>query len=300
MASKTKVRLPYHRAPFYFAPEFLATPDQWQASFKKLVSDVLRRERKEASIVTDHVYGLAVVFGRAEFHINALGGTFRVDDAENREHGPLHCASPEKFLRYTLNSENFSQSFWPIVEDAVANFAESLTIEMEARFEEALQAFHAQIEAKLAARTAPFRLIDPQDRRHLRLIYDGFRDKDASEDSDLDDAVYDTGERLYSYGVTLGPRYAPVPDATSVQPEISAGIAQRDNPTGVPKGPLKPEDYLPMIREAMKKHPRKNKNQILFVIQEQLEPRRQKGERVPAKTWLQDQIRECFRNKSAE
>lgn len=294
------MRLPYHRAPFYFAPEFLATPDQWQVSFKKLIDDVLRCERKEASIVTDHAYGLAVVFGRAEFHIDALGGTFWIDDAEDRNYGLVHCAPPRTFLQYTLDAKRFSQSFWPIVEDTVAPFAERLAIEMEARFEEALLTLQAQIEAKLGARTAAFRQIDPQDRRHLRLIYSDFREQVASTDSDLDDALYDTGERVFSYGVVvLGNEDAS--DTFDDLPKAAATSSKRVGKQKQKRGPGAPQSIRwdtidPIIEEVRRLHPSMTKADVHRAVMDRLA---ELGLNMPGKTSLDDRIRIFFRDKKS-
>jgi hypothetical protein len=198
MASKVK-RLPYHRAPFYFGPEYLATSGQWQSSFNRMVQGVLRRERIDAAVAADGAYGLAVVFGRVKFNIDALGGTFWLNDVEDRIEGRFLHSPPEIFTRCALNPP---LKLRPIVGDGnvVASLAESLIIEMEINFEEALRAGWARIEAKVNSRTAAFTALDPQDRHHVR-IRDSLRDALDDEDNDLDDACYDTGEDLYSFGV---------------------------------------------------------------------------------------------------
>lgn len=286
-----RVRLPYHRAPFYFAPEFLATADQWQASFKKLVEDVLRREQIDASVANDNRYGLAVVFGRAEFHIDALGGTFWLDDADDRSYGLLHCAPPNEFMRSALDGKHFSPSLRPIVEDVVASFAESLTIEMEARFEEALRIGQAQIEAKEGLRTALFSKIDPQDRRHLRLVYNGIRDQVGSEDADLDDAVFDTGEHLYSFGVVVVDSF----QVGSID-NVAMARTERVRKRARKKGPGAPPRYRwdgidPLIQEIRQRHPTMRKAEVLKKVADRLI---QAGQPVPSNTQLFERIRTFF------
>lgn len=295
MAPRDEIRLPYHRAPFYFAPEFLATPEQWRRSFSDLINETLSCEKMDAAIEQREEYEIAVNFGEVLLVLQAASGTFGLENVPIAKGDLWSWASnsPASFLADTLCSELIPSKLKSFIRTTLEPFAEGLFRGMECRFEKALDIGFAQIEARINSRIAEFVVVDPQDRRHITLDKKLLRESCAIGDVDngLDDAAYDTGERLYSYSVVLG---AGVGDGIAV--EIGRRLPKKRNQK---KGPGAPRRFRwdifdQIIKDIMHDHPRWIQAQVITEFKKRASA---KGFDLPKKTALESQVRLFFRDK---
>ncbi|WP_449337247.1 hypothetical protein [Streptomyces griseus] len=103
------IRLPYHRAPFYFAPEFLVGSKEWSASFESLARSVLLRKQISGSIEQRNDFGIVVAFGPVSLSLSLIPGTFWLDNFEGDNSLAIWTAgNPQTFLRNTLASSGLT------------------------------------------------------------------------------------------------------------------------------------------------------------------------------------------------
>lgn len=295
MAPRDEIRLPYHRAPFYFAPEFLATPEQWRRSFSDLINETLSCEKMDAAIEQREEYEIAVNFGQVLLVLQAASGTFGLENVPIAKGDLWSWASnsPASFLADTLYSELIPLKLKSFIRTTLEPFAEGLFRGMECRFERALDIGFAQIEARINSRIAEFVVVDPQDRRHITLDKKLFRESCAIGDVDngLDDAAYDTGERLYSYSVVLG---AGVGDGIAVEIDRrQPGRCNRKKGPGAPRR-LRWDVFEPIIEDIIRHNPHWTQAQVIEQFKKKATSTKL---RLPAKTALEDKVRLFFRDK---
>jgi hypothetical protein len=138
-----QVTIPYDRALFYFAPEYLATADAWQATFRRRIEDILL-ENGGGKITSAHGYSIVVSWGALELTINAWQGTFTVlehdeqeDDDWDSECWPGHEIAPDRFLD-ELHSAPIPEHLAGRVFENIVPFTNAILRKMTDALEQAL------------------------------------------------------------------------------------------------------------------------------------------------------------------
>lgn len=70
------IQIPLHRAPFYFAPEFIPTRDRWVEIFSSLLATACEKAGRTVNVVAGNGYQVSVDIGGLRLTINADDGCF--------------------------------------------------------------------------------------------------------------------------------------------------------------------------------------------------------------------------------
>jgi hypothetical protein len=199
-------RLPRHRAPFYFAPKYLRTAEEWRSNIAALVEAMLRDSNLAWSFRADPFgpWTLTVRFLRTDLTIDARNGTFMIEEFSDDQDlhidnvwvGPLN--SPTKFYKELLVSDPPASLRNEV--QSVAVVVSSLIEQLASRYRTALDRGFATIEARPNSILNSFEKLDPDQAKRLQMrSRDRHFDVPGGQESiELDDAVGPNGEQLFS------------------------------------------------------------------------------------------------------
>jgi hypothetical protein len=200
------IRLPCHRAPFYFAPHYLRTEEEWKSNLTVLIQSMMRDTTRPWS--WQDRYGewtITVRFELTELTIGARNGTFSLQEFSEAELfseadnlltwvGPMD--SPSAFVRELLAEEAPDHLQQEI--GRAGAFAEDLVEQMAKRYRVALTEGHAVWQARFGSVLNDFRAIDIDQIQHLRIAPVDRMFDWGIEYNRLDQANGPNGEKLYS------------------------------------------------------------------------------------------------------
>jgi hypothetical protein len=143
-----QVTIPYDRAQFYFAPEYLATSEAWQATFRRLTEDILLENGCGGKITSAHGYSIIVSWGALTLTIDARQGTFAVWENDGQDDGQDdddlvsdcwagHEIAPDRFLD-ELHSALIPEHLAGSVYDHIVPFTNAILRKMTDALEQAL------------------------------------------------------------------------------------------------------------------------------------------------------------------
>jgi hypothetical protein len=173
------LRLPLHRAPFYFAPHYLATPETWGECFIERVKYILEQNpniRAEVGVFESYV--LRVRFQQLELFVDAKTCGFSVwktngahIDGDGRffmSSVPVAMARPNDFFRQIKNAENIPEYILDELSEAVVPVAGHLHHLMNKSFREAVNEGHALVEVKYNSIGSPFSMVSWSELEYLQ------------------------------------------------------------------------------------------------------------------------------------
>jgi hypothetical protein len=203
-ASKSRtnlVRLPLHRGPFYFAPHFLSSRDDWLENFTTLLATAADQASCKAEILSRDGWQLQAKLNTLTFTIDAEGGMFGLEEPDEDEdwRGPdrfLIAEIPSLFLERT-EAEPIPEHLADDVRSA-RSMASWLHRAMKSRFERALENNDAQLEARFNSELSDFAKLD-RDQFVLFDVIEKVREKIFERDDELDIAIAPaSGAKLFS------------------------------------------------------------------------------------------------------
>ena len=198
------IRLPRHRAPFYFAPHYLQTEEEWKSNLTALIQSMMRDTTRPWSL-RDRFgeWTITVRFELTELTLDARNGTFALEEFSEAEEdekdrltwvGPMD--SPSAFVRELL-AEEAPDHLQQEIGQARA-FAEDLFDRMAKRYRAALAEGHAVWQARFGSVLNDFRAIDIDQIRHLQIAPVNRMFDWGVAYNILDQANVPKGEKLYS------------------------------------------------------------------------------------------------------
>lgn len=233
--AKLIARLPIHRAPFYFGPEFLSTDSEWQEHFQSLVRSIAEAEGVPLDAVERYGnYALRARQADFWFIIEAQLGTFRgvqdngLDD-DYLDAPPVWTGFediPVRFIRRLgiPSSSTTDLSLCPDhIRRQVLRLARGVYDQMQRSFEKALSAGLCGHEARFKLDDADFRPVSGD-----QLVYYDVApwDMDEAERDSLNTAISkDRTSTLYSLCVVPAAQ-----DATPRSLEKTSKSAKRGRP----------------------------------------------------------------------
>lgn len=196
-------RLRAHRAPFYFGPEYLATAEEWQASFVCLLDLVEKDQGDKPDCVSALGYHLTLRFRNLELLVDAEDGIFDLrepsqfeDDRLDDPAWPGIGDAPQDFLQQ-LERSRIPDAYRALVFRRIKPFASLLHQRMLLRYKRALNEGFAEVHAMRQSPLNDPSKIDPDALEYFSIDTGGRLPYDLT----LDEAEGPNGERLYSYGV---------------------------------------------------------------------------------------------------
>jgi hypothetical protein len=203
-------RLPLHRGPFYFAPQFLRSGKDWSETFTGLVTKALDHAGCKAEILSPgDGWQIQARLNTVIFTIDAEGGLFGIEE-------PHEDWSRLDLLRLTEIPSLFSSRLEGecvaehLAEDvrSVKSIAEWLHRAMTLRFEQAVKIGDAHFEARLATEVADFTKV-ARDQLALFDIDERARESFFEVDEEFDSATgRASGVKLFSLCVAPSARHA--------------------------------------------------------------------------------------------
>jgi hypothetical protein len=200
------IRLPCHRAPFYFAPHYLQSEEEWKSNLTALIQSMMRDTTRPWSL-RDRFgeWTITVRFELTELTLDARNGTFAVEEFCEAELfskadnlltwiGPMD--SPSEFVRELLQEEAPDRLQQEL--GRARAFAEDLIDQMATRYRVALTEGHAVWQARFGSVLNDFRAIDIDQIRHLQIAPVNRMFDWGVAYNILDQADGPKGEKLYS------------------------------------------------------------------------------------------------------
>lgn len=80
MTDQPAIRLPIHRAPFYFAPDFIPTREKWIKTFSALLATACKNAGRSVDVVAGDGYQVKANIGLLRFTIDGEEGFFDVEE----------------------------------------------------------------------------------------------------------------------------------------------------------------------------------------------------------------------------
>lgn len=143
--------IPYDRALFYFAPEYLGTPEAWQATFRRLSEDILAGDSCGGKITHAHGYSITVSWDDLELTLDARAGTFSIWENDRQDDEDWvsnswagHETIPHLFI-HEIWSGQIPDRLLRSLSDGAAPFARAILRKMVSALEQALDEKRTEI-----------------------------------------------------------------------------------------------------------------------------------------------------------